>query len=291
MLSNLFLSVGAMKAGTTWLEKVLSTHPDVFFTFEKEIHYFAHAYIEGEGALSKENRLRRASQYSHIEPSKDSLEDVRNRLMWAANYLSDPINDLWYRNLFLFRDTEAYCADFSNLYAHIEKPGWDRISAGVKRLRVIYTMRDPISRLWSHAKFHSQFVGKADDVNHWTPEIATRFMRRPFMWKHAEYGQTVRRLSGSLREDQLRITFFENLHEDQRGWLRSTEDFLEVAHHGYSDELLSRRVNESSSAPMPEWFPELFREDVQRICSELSDQGYEPPASWLRYYQSGTSAT
>ena len=41
----------------------------------------------------------------------------------------------------------AFCADFSNLYAHVEKPGWDRIRDMTETLRVIYTMRDPIKRL------------------------------------------------------------------------------------------------------------------------------------------------
>ena len=34
-----FLCIGAHKAGTTWLQKVLETHPDVFLPM-KEIHFF-----------------------------------------------------------------------------------------------------------------------------------------------------------------------------------------------------------------------------------------------------------
>ena len=41
-VENLFLSVGAMKAGTTFLFNALSRHPELYFTPEKELHYFAH---------------------------------------------------------------------------------------------------------------------------------------------------------------------------------------------------------------------------------------------------------
>jgi len=45
MINNLFLSVGAMKAGTTWLYKQLQYHPEIYFTPEKEIHYFANKHL------------------------------------------------------------------------------------------------------------------------------------------------------------------------------------------------------------------------------------------------------
>ncbi len=42
LIKNLFLGVGAMKSGTTWLYDVMSRHPEIYFSYEKEIHYFAH---------------------------------------------------------------------------------------------------------------------------------------------------------------------------------------------------------------------------------------------------------
>ncbi|MCB8836483.1 sulfotransferase [Aurantimonas sp. VKM B-3413] len=290
LIDNLFLSVGAMKAGTTWMQRVLELHPEIYFTPEKEIHYFAHAYMQDGTPLSAQARLARARQYIGIDPQNNTTAGVRARLLWTANYLSEPVDDLWYRNLFTFRGRKTWCADFSNLYAHLDEPAWKRVRGGVDRLRVIYTMRDPIKRLWSHAKFHSQFIGKADEVTHWTPEVAEAFLRRNFMWKHAEYGQTVRLLREGLATDELRVFFFENLHKDQTGWLREVEDLLTIAHHDYPQARLSARVNESFDAPMPDWFAGLFRADVERICSELRDQGLQAPASWTKYFDAGSAA-
>ena len=38
-MQRLFLSIGAMKAGTTWLYSLLESHPQIQFTPEKEIHF------------------------------------------------------------------------------------------------------------------------------------------------------------------------------------------------------------------------------------------------------------
>jgi hypothetical protein len=56
MIENLFLSVGAMKAGTTWLYEQLKDHPEIYFTPEKEIHYFANK-VGIENQLNHRNRI------------------------------------------------------------------------------------------------------------------------------------------------------------------------------------------------------------------------------------------
>ena len=61
---NLFLSVGAMKAGTTWLYAVLERHPELYFCPEKEVHYFYHRYVD-DGLLSEAHRLEKAKDRYH----------------------------------------------------------------------------------------------------------------------------------------------------------------------------------------------------------------------------------
>jgi hypothetical protein len=56
LLDNLFIGAGAMKAGTTWLYSLLETHPEIYFSYEKEIHYFYAAYVRRE-VLSDHARL------------------------------------------------------------------------------------------------------------------------------------------------------------------------------------------------------------------------------------------
>ena len=98
---KLFLSIGAMKAGTTWLYAVLDRHPELHFAMEKEIHYFYHRYVN-PNQLSEAYRLREAKNryLFRFDPEKANIDAIRANLHWVAQYLSRPVDDYWYRNLF-----------------------------------------------------------------------------------------------------------------------------------------------------------------------------------------------
>ena len=43
-----FLIIGAPRAGTSWLSKNLSLHPDIYIPHVKEVHYFDRYYDKGQ---------------------------------------------------------------------------------------------------------------------------------------------------------------------------------------------------------------------------------------------------
>jgi len=278
---KLFLSIGAMKAGTTWLYAVLGRHPALHFAMEKEIHYFHHRYVD-RTTLSEAYRLQEArNRYLlRFDPRKANIDAVRNNLHWISNYLSRPVDDHWYRNLFPLRDHEAYACDFSNLNAMLPVEAWHQVAEKSETLRVLYTMRDPIKRLWSHAKFHLQVAGQLDCLNTWGPEEFDDFVRQPHIWANAEYGQVLRNLRQGVPRDMYRVMFYEDLHADQRGMLAGIEAFLGISAFDYPQGLLDRRFTESVKHPMPDFFPALFHGDVARIRSEVEAEGFALPPSW-----------
>ena len=283
LFSNLFLSVGAMKAGTTWLYAVLSRHPALHFAMEKEIHYFYHRYVN-PAQLSEAYRLRetRNRYLLRFDPEKANIDAVRANLRWVDAYLSRPVDDYWYRGLFQLRDHQSYACDFSNLHAHLPAEAWPQVAARCDRLRVLFTMRDPVSRLWSHTKFHLQVTGQLDRLDSWGPAEFDEFIRRPHIWMNAEYGQVLRRLGAGLAPQMRKVIFYEDLHADQRGTLREIEEFLEIAPFDYPQSVLDRRFTESVRHDMPAFFPDLVEADVRRICEEVTAEGYTIPASWRR---------
>ena len=281
LFTNLLLSVGAMKAGTTWLYSVLARHPALHFAMEKEIHYFYHRYVNPE-LLSEAYRLREArNRYLfRFDPDKANIDAVKANLHWVSNYLSRPVDDFWYRNLFQLRDHQLYACDFSNLNAQLPQEAWPQIAARCDRLRVLFTMRDPVKRLWSHTKFHLQITGQLDRLDHWGPEEFDEFVRRPHIWVNAEYGRILRNLRSGLAPEMLKVLFYEDIHADQRGALKAIEQFLGVPPFDYPQAVLDRRMTESVRLQMPAFFPELFAADVRRICGEVAAEGYAIPAAW-----------
>ncbi|MDX1784528.1 MAG: sulfotransferase [Roseovarius sp.] len=281
MFGNLFLGIGAMKAGTTWLYAMLDRHPQLHFCPEKEVHYFYHRYVDN-AQLSERRRLENAREryLLRFDPATANIDRIRQNLHWVSAYLSGPVDDHWYRNLFALRPHHRYACDFSNLTAHIPAEVWPRIEGACSRLRVLYTMRDPLKRLWSHTKFHLQITDQLHLLREWTPADFDAFVRRPFIWDNAEYGRTLRALRGGLDPENWRAIFYEDIHADQRGMLAGIERFLGVNAHDYPESLLARRYTESVRHPMPDFFAGLFADDIARITDEVRAEGYDIPASW-----------
>lgn len=280
LLDKLFIGAGAMKAGTTWLYTVLGGHPDIHFTPEKEIHYFYAAHVN-PGILSEKNRLENIrKRHVWIDPETSRATAVKDRLRWAANYLDGPVDDHWYRGLFALRRKETWVADFSNLYALLPSDAWPRIAARTHDLRVLYTMREPVARLWSHLKFHLMIIGEDTALDTWSHAKLERFVRQDFIWENAEYGIALRRMQDGLTGEQLHACFFEDVHRDPRAALSDIETFLGVSHHAFSQDTLRRRVNATAARPVPAWFQERMAEDAGRIAAEVADLGLTPPAAW-----------
>lgn len=278
---NLFLSIGAMKAGTTWLYAVLSRHPALHFAMEKEIHYFQHRYVN-PSQLSEAYRLKEVKmRYLHrFDPDSANIDAVRANLHWISNYLSRPVDDHWYRNLFPLRDHQKYACDFSNLNAHLPVEAWLQIVEKAERLRVMYTLREPLARLWSHVKFQLQLTGQIGQLETWSPKDLNAFARQPHIWNNGEYGEVLRRMRAGLPKEMCKVVFYEELHADQRGMLREIEQFLDVPPFEYPQSLLEKRITEGVKIGVPKCFAALFEEDMVRIRSEVRAEGFSLPMSW-----------
>jgi hypothetical protein len=278
---NLFLSIGAMKAGTTWLYAVLERHPELHFTPEKEIHYFYHRFVQ-EGILSEQNRLKRAHDryLFRFDPNTANIDRIRHNLHWVADYLSRPVDDFWFRNLFKLQGKQRFACEFSNLTAHLPAEAWPHIESVTGNLRVLYTMRNPLKRLWSHVKFQLQMDGKTEHLATWTAEQFESFARQDHLWKNGEYGKVLRDLKAGLKSDNLKVMFYEDIHADQIASLRSIEAFLGIEPYTYPEHLLTRRFTESVKHPMPDFFPKLFESDFLRIRKEVEAEGFTVPGSW-----------
>lgn len=270
-----------MKAGTTWLYAVLERHPALHFTPEKELHYFYHRYVD-DHYLSEKRRLESAKNryLFRFDPEAANIDRIRGNLHWVANYLDRPVDDFWYRNLFQMRDTQTWACDFSNLHAFVPAEVWPRIAGDCDRLRVLYTMRHPLKRLWSHVKFHLQVTGGLHHLDEWGPTDFGLFTRLPHIWDNAEYGAVLRRMKAGLKEEERKVIFYEDLHADHRGTLRSIEEFLGLPAFNYPQPLLDRRFTESVSRPMPDFFPALFAPDIDRITAEIEAEGFAIPEKW-----------
>jgi hypothetical protein len=160
-------------------------------------------------------------------------------------------------------------------------------------LKLIYMMRDPIDRAWSHAKHNFRhreanfkgWCGTIDEVSDedWIENLSDDWNRLC-----GDYlGQLQRWLSVFPRE-QVHLGFFEDLARAPRLMLRNLLSFLEVdPSFADSDRVTVDRVNSGLSKDIPSrverhlvaMYGERTRELAEYLRSEL---GIDVPAEWGR---------
>lgn len=279
VFDQLFLSVGAMKAGTTWLYDVMDRHPDVHFSHEKEIHYF-YAQALRPGLLSDRARMRRAKGYLAFDPEVSHAKVLHKRVRWTANWLDGPVDDAWFNGLFLHQGTARWIADFSNLNALLPSEVWRDIHARTRRLRVLYTLREPVDRIWSHVRFHLKMQGKSHLLDEWDAAQIHAHIQEGDYLDHTDYVAAIQRLRAGLPGECLMIDFFDRIAQDPQGFVAEIDRFLDIDPRILPDAVVARVINPSPPRPLPAGLAERLEPFASAQRDGLRAMGFALPDSW-----------
>ena len=157
-----FIGIGAMKAGTTWLYKNLNDLKEFDLPPVKEFHYFdkrrknRNKFKEGKGLLFNkflDNRLRNPNyieRASVILKQAAKQEDLKKLKFLRKWYFSD-CTDKWY--LSLFDDQEGFTGEITPAYSILKKQEIERMHKILPDVRLVYMVRNPIDRAWSHYRY------------------------------------------------------------------------------------------------------------------------------------------
>ena len=226
-----FIGIGAQKAGTTWLDRNLRVHPQVWMPRMKEIHYFDRKINDPRGAIrrslgrhSRDQQWRRQVAYCVKEHliKNFSVED----LLWDFKYFMRSPNDQWYASLFepgkgrvTGEITPAYSTLGNDMVAHVYEM--------MPRTKIIFMMRNPIERAWSQTvmSFDKTEKGSAKSVSE------KRFLRRLKRNSSAlltDYRQALKNWSSFYPEEQIFVGFLEDVHFHSETLLRHLYGFLDI---------------------------------------------------------------
>jgi hypothetical protein len=244
MLENIFLSIGAMKTGTTWLYEQLKEHPSLHFSPIKELHYFAHRYGCDKPLVFEKRVVVAQNRIKKMCSNSANPLDFKNTLQWCSNYINGEIDEAWLKKIMNVINPEIkYVADFSNLTCHLSADEWVRLCSEVSKLRAIYIMRDPINRIWSHYKFHLMFSkNKAAKKPADNFELFKMMLSKPWFINNAMYSQVVQTLRASLEPDQFMLCYYEDMIFSPIKFLNNIEVFLSVDAGVYNEEKLKKKI-------------------------------------------------
>lgn len=280
MIENLFLNIGAMKAGTTWLYDQLCAHPEITFVPEKEIHYFFS--VTGRwNMLSQEARIQKFFANANGKNPQEFQEDIA-KICWYANYASsERVNNYWYQSLFNGAKGK-YCADFCNLNSNINEAGWRRVRQNFsQKLKVTYCLRDPFKRVWSHYKFHMDWIGRGENIISDGFDGFRNLLEEDWFKEIVRYDLVIKRLENNLTKDEFKIFYFEDFRASPQSALDQLCEFLEIGKIDKSESELNNIVNASQNIKIPDEWSDFLWDYLDPVYAALDEKGFGH-ADWIR---------
>jgi hypothetical protein len=200
--------IGAPKAGTTWLYDHLSGHPDCHLRRIKELHYFD---TLDDGSLAKRaTALRRGRKGSAGRRGKASdmtdwlevLDLGREDTGAYLAYLTDGLGD------------RRLVADITPAYSLLSAERLRMMAGLMPDVRFLYLMRDPVDRLWSHAKM---MANRATEAEAEVPGLARQFLADLFAgrgkvrtWR-LDYRAAIERLTEAVAPERRMVAFHDEV--------------------------------------------------------------------------------
>ena len=284
-IENFFVGIGAQKSGTTWLARMLASHPDIFVTPVKEIHYFDHIRGLTQHLSQKKRRSRYRKYFQRMWTQWRHFAEHRSQRQWWRDYMTSPIDDDWYRGLFQHRGKATFAGEITPEYAILGTEGLSHIKRLAPGARVIFIMRNPVDRLWSQVLHQCRSRGL--DANRQSTEAIAAMLAEPRFGELADYAQTLDDMAKVFREDQTLVLFYEDMHADRLAALRQVCLFIGARFEASYFTELGRRFNRSQQAALPA----PVRAHMRKLCRAQAEAVRQRvgriPQSWEREFDLG----
>ncbi len=161
------ICVGATKSGTSWLYEHLVGHPECHLRSVKELHYFdlPESGLPRMTARSTAAEITRLTERLLGTWPEQTTQTLRRRIADLAAWnavLEGASGDLDAYRTYLTegRGTRRVVADVTPSYALLPVAALRQLGEVAADVRILYLMRDPVARLWSHVRMMAQREAK-----------------------------------------------------------------------------------------------------------------------------------
>lgn len=214
-----FLCIGAPKSGTTWLHHQLQRHPEIWVPPMKELHFFDLAdgqrYLWKLGAKNREGKHARAALAAGLRHLPD--------LPWALKYLLSPQKPNQYGRFFP-EERGLTCGEVTPSYGRLPLATVKQIHRLMPQTKIIYLLRNPIERVWSHIHMILRNRGQKAgwDVN----DVIAQ--RGDLLFSISNYAQTLSQWERVFSPNQFFVGFYDDLTQQPQQLLSNVFQFLGV---------------------------------------------------------------
>jgi len=266
-----FVGIGAMKAGTSWLDQNLRQHPEVWMPPHKELRYFEKGMLQRK----PKNNIRRLTKLR--QPS------VRSTFFkypgWMLKFFLGKRTDTWYSSLFQ-PQKEQICGEISPDYAKLDEETIAHMHALMPDLKILFIMRNPIERAWSHILWDYCGGDGPHNLDKISLEKCIAHAESKSSRIRGDYLRTLRVFESQFSREQIFLAFFEEMTEHPEELMRRLYTFLGVDDSFVPDDV-QKRVNANPGPEMPEGLREhlqnLYKNELGNLSRTLG--GYAE--KWL----------
>lgn len=287
-INNYFVCVGAQKAGTTWLARTLSQHPEIFFTPVKEIHYFDHLAGLTNHLSDTRRRSRYRKYHQRLWTQWHRWSELWPQRHWYRAYMKHALDDAWYASLFTERRGHGVAGEATPEYAIIGEQGLRHIRRLAPDARVLYIMRNPVERAWSQILHHC----RRERLN--ARELGGRELVAIAQGERfealADYAATIANLKKVFPDDQVWLGFYEDIHTDRLKALEHICAFVGVGFEPAWFPGIDRRYNISQEVAMPGEVRDALRDRYRSVAQAVEKHIGRVPESWREEFNLSASA-
>jgi hypothetical protein len=254
-----FIVIGAMKAGTSTLYRILRAHPDVYLPDRKELHYFSGPYTG---------------------PPREVVPDAGDTSQKGLE---------WYRSQFAAAGDRKAVGEATPKYtrwpAYQGAP--ERIARVLPDVRLVYLVREPVSRMQSHYLHYVSTGAEKRPVN-----VALR--EDPLYLDASRYATQIDKYMEHFDRRQLLVITSEDLRDHQQQTVARVLRFLDVddtwvvpsgyteAHRTADKRAANRGLTLLRRVPLRKRLPGSLRTAVRNAVSEPLTDRVEPLDAALR---------
>lgn len=249
-----FLCIGAQKAGTTWLDANLRRHPGIWMPWIKELQYFNDVHIPAHRAWTRRHRHFHGERAAERERRRAGEAGPDPRVMERiGSIISDPVSDDWYGAIFAHAAPGQICGEVTPEYSLLPPEGIAHVKRLNPAMKIIFLMRDPVERCWSHLRMLAR--GR-EDFDYLSAAAAPDVLAR------SNYQRILEDWTGTFGEEQVLTGWIEEVALGPDVFLRRVVDFLGLTWDVRVGARAGERVFAGQEIPMPERVSEALRKGL-----------------------------
>jgi hypothetical protein len=269
-----FLCIGAQKAGTSWLFAQLQSHPGVWMPPVKEVHFFNHLFVPENRKWTKWHVRQTAGQALRHYVARNE-EIYFPYVQYLVDFGStDLFTERWYRRIFELPAAQGKAVgDVTPEYSTIPEPGIRYLRELLGAVKIVYLIRDPVSRALSQLKMNvSRRPAGAMSEADWIA-MADQWD----IWNRGDYMAYVPRWKAHFAAEDLLFLPYGRVAKDPAGLMREVEAFLGLGAFDYPR--IAERVHKTKSVDVPK---AIVRRLEDRLAGQVDFLAAEFGADFAR---------